>query len=330
LDYDEVLLTGTYTCTNASPAILGVGTLFLSETQIGDLILGADGLYYTVSAVLDNLNLLLTTSFSGATGPTVAGIRRRFTLNFRKVDGITEGSADLDAGDIQFFFGVFYGLDVPVFAASLVMHQGGEPVRIGDATDTVSGRVLVDPNADNLPVPLAGTVQTIKDSGFEVSQNTYDFDFAGATGGAPGVVDITQRGETGDTGPDGVGLPGPTGPAGPDGIGFNGGRNFTSTAANNHMWIPRALVDHLPLGASVSYFHTVNSTTFSINEVLWATSGLWSIENYIGGNRDIGENWWITQVTRDTPTQVTLTASTEVIGNHGVRIGVALNLAGRS
>ena len=330
LNYAETLVTGSYVCTATSAAVLGAGTFFLTEFQIGDLLLGGDGLYYVVGAITDDLNLTLTSSFGGITGPVVAGIRRRFTLLFRKVDGSTEVSAVLPAGDIQFFFGVFYGLDVPVFDASMVMHQGGEPVQIGNATDTVSGRVLIDSNADDTPVPLAGAIQTVKDSGFQVSQNTYDFNFSGASPGAPGVVNVTQRGATGNTGPAGVGAPGPVGPQGPDGIGFNGGTNFDSTAGDNHMWIKRAIVRHSLLGLNVTYFHTVSSNVYNIDEVLWATAGIWYVNDFGGGIRVEGENWRLTQVTRDTPTQVTLTAATEVTGFSGVDIGIALNIAGRT
>jgi hypothetical protein len=329
LVYGEVLLNGTYTCTNGDPNVVGVGTFFNSSTEIGDLILGPDGLYYEIASVTDDLNLVLTTNFGGATGPTSNGIRRRFTLNFRKVVGTAEEGVTLPAGDIQFFCGAFFGLDVPVFDAAMFMHQGGEPVRIGIATDTTSGRVFIDDETETSPTPLAGAIQTIKDSGFDVSKNTYDINFLGAeAGGSPGVVDVTQRGPTGNTGPDGVGAPGPAGPQGPDGVGFSGGTQHASTGGNNHMLIRRSPVDHNVLGYNVTYQHTVNGASYSIFEVLWATAGIWYILDWGGGWRTDGENWRLTQITRDTATQVTLSAATEVQGNLAVDVGICLNLAG--
>jgi hypothetical protein len=328
--YSEALLTGTYTCTVGDPNVVGVGTFFTVEAQPGDLILGADGLYYEIASITDNLNLVLTTNFGGSTGPVSNGIQRRFTLEFKKVDVNTEVTAALPAGDIQFFVGAFYGLDTPVFDSAMVMHQGGEPVRIGIATDATSGRVLIDGDTDPDPTPLIGAIQTIKDSGFEVSQNTYDINFDGAApGGSPGVVDITQRGPTGDTGPAGVGAPGPAGPQGPTGIGFNGGANHAATNTTNHMWIKRTAFDN-NVGFNVSYFHTVNGNSYNLDEVLWATAGIWYIYDYGGGNRPQGENWRLINVTRDTLQQVTLTAATETAGALAVNIGIALNLAGRT
>lgn len=330
LDYEETLLVGSYTCTSGSPGVAGVGTFFQAEVEIGDLVQGADGLYYPVASITDDLNLTLLVNFGGATGPVSNGVRRRFTLNFRKVDNVTEVDAALPAGDIRFFFGAFFGMDTPVLDTSLVMHQGGEPVRIGIATSAVSGRVLVDPLTEAEPVPLAGSIQTVKDSGFDVSRSVYDVDFDGAQlGGSPGVVDVTQRGPTGPTGPDGVGAPGPAGPQGPAGVGFNGGSQHASIAGNNHMWVKRGIVDHNALGQNVSYFHTVNTSGFSIDEILWATAGIWYIEDWGGASRDQGESWRLTQVTRDTATQVTLSAATETDGFLAVDIGIALNIAGR-
>lgn len=62
-------LTGTtMTFTNASAAVVGVATLFTTELAINDYVIGADGVWYQVLLITDNLNLTLTGLYAGTTG----------------------------------------------------------------------------------------------------------------------------------------------------------------------------------------------------------------------------------------------------------------------
>lgn len=61
-----VNLTGTLNVVNLSNAIIGVGTKFLKELSVGDLIKIA-GVDYTVDTITDNNNATLTIVYAGAT-----------------------------------------------------------------------------------------------------------------------------------------------------------------------------------------------------------------------------------------------------------------------
>lgn len=62
-------LTGTVNVTNLSAAVVGVGTTFTTDLAAGDIVQFAiqPGVSYRVLSVTNNLNLTLTTNFSGVT-----------------------------------------------------------------------------------------------------------------------------------------------------------------------------------------------------------------------------------------------------------------------
>jgi len=65
---DPVTLTGTVSVTAGTAAVVGVGTLFLSELSIGDSIVIGAGTH-AVESITNNLNLVLTTNHvAGASG----------------------------------------------------------------------------------------------------------------------------------------------------------------------------------------------------------------------------------------------------------------------
>jgi hypothetical protein len=64
--------TGTVTVTNASLAVVGVGTSWLANVASGDLFTGPNSIAYTVDAVTDNTHLALTAVYGGPTLATQA------------------------------------------------------------------------------------------------------------------------------------------------------------------------------------------------------------------------------------------------------------------
>jgi len=72
---------GTVTVTNASTAVVGVGTKFLTEVTVGDLFIRVgDNVTYEVASITDDLNLVLNANYSGVTGAGVLyTINRDFT-----------------------------------------------------------------------------------------------------------------------------------------------------------------------------------------------------------------------------------------------------------
>jgi len=80
----ELTVGTSITMTNGSPAVVGVGTLFLTELEEGDEIFLPDDEDYwfgVVDSVTDNLNLILKYDYNGDTvaAATVAS-RRRITV----------------------------------------------------------------------------------------------------------------------------------------------------------------------------------------------------------------------------------------------------------
>ena len=84
---DDILvtgaLTGTVTFTNASTAVSGSGTSFLTEVNVGSLIkLDADGTYVAVASVTDDTNLVLIDVYpdTGGGGVSTRGDATHFGL----------------------------------------------------------------------------------------------------------------------------------------------------------------------------------------------------------------------------------------------------------
>ena len=84
---DDILatgaLTGTVTFTNASTAVSGSGTAFLTEVNVGSIIkLDADDTYVAVASVTDNTNLVLIDVYpdTGGAGASTRGDATHFGL----------------------------------------------------------------------------------------------------------------------------------------------------------------------------------------------------------------------------------------------------------
>ena len=84
---DDILatgvLTGTVTFTNASTAVSGSGTAFLTEVNVGSIIkLDADGTYVVVESITDDTNLVLIDVYqdTGGEGASTRGNATHFGL----------------------------------------------------------------------------------------------------------------------------------------------------------------------------------------------------------------------------------------------------------
>src|SRR6185436_16714072 len=72
-------LTGTVTFTHGSTSVVGVGTLFLAEVNLGQQITDPEGIYLgTVASVVDNTHIVLAEVWYGPT-ESVTAYRLQYT-----------------------------------------------------------------------------------------------------------------------------------------------------------------------------------------------------------------------------------------------------------
>jgi hypothetical protein len=77
----ESSLTGTtMTFTNGSTAVVGSGTLFTTELNLDDSVLGNDGLWYRVRTITDNTHLNLDSVYAGTTGSPASKQKKRAVI----------------------------------------------------------------------------------------------------------------------------------------------------------------------------------------------------------------------------------------------------------
>jgi hypothetical protein len=212
-------LTGTLDFTNASTAVVGVGTAFLTELAVNSLIVAPDGEVYVVSVITDNFNLTLSAAYLGANATSAAATRTFTVSTFVNVAG-AETSRSIPGGTtVRFFFPAWVLLSDPTFDSTNYMLASGEAQPLPAAAVGVKGRVLLHPGTTG---GLGGAVLSVRDAGSVVGsgQPVWSIDFDGAAVSSPGVANVTAAGPTGPTGPGG-GSPGPVGPTGPVGAGFD-------------------------------------------------------------------------------------------------------------
>lgn len=227
--YLTLALTGTLTFSNVSTAVTGAGTLFTSETQVGDIIQAPDGDFYVIFSITNDLNLVLTAI--PTVGGAVSSNRRRFNLNMRKVDPAlgTEVPGSIAGGStVRFFFSAYFDLSQSIHDSTLLMFEGGEAPPLPVATVAVKGTAIMYPGQTGA---LAGAVRVL-DSGNPVGTGhpAYSLGFHSPPGqpaipGAslnisPGIADVSAAGPIGPIGLPGTG-PGPPGPPGNPGVGLN-------------------------------------------------------------------------------------------------------------
>ena len=85
-------LTGTVTFTQASDAIVGVGTKFMSELDVGGYIRATtSNVWYRIKSIEDDLSLTLTVVFTEVTETGVVGYRTRVKKGLgRNFDYLTD------------------------------------------------------------------------------------------------------------------------------------------------------------------------------------------------------------------------------------------------
>ena len=221
--YSSLVLSGTMTFTNALTTVAGVGTLFLTELQVGDLILGEDLKYYSVASIFNNTNLTLSVAYLGATFGGFVSFRRRFTLNFfSRTTGIEVAYTLAQTTNIRPFFSAWFRLDQPVFDASTFMKKVGEMPNVPSASDTVLGLVKLAVGGG-----LAGAIYQVTNGNSAIGANNFHtLNFTGVNASVVdaggGVANINVPGPPGPLGPgSAVGLQGGVGPPGLGASAFN-------------------------------------------------------------------------------------------------------------
>jgi len=333
LDAFVMVLTGVPTFSNVSTLVTGVGTLFTSEIQAGDIILAPDGEFYVVSTITDDFNLTLTTI--PTIGGPVVSTRRRFQLRVVVINpttGVEQPLALPGGTTFRFFFGAFFDLTQSIHDSTLLMFEGGEEPPLPDSAVGVRGKAQVNPLI-TYPA-LVGAVRAL-DNGNPVGTGrlAYSLGFHSPPGqpaipGAslnvtPGIANVTAAGQVGPIGPPGLG-PGPTGPVGPAGLAFNSFSTlFTASAdflAPFGGWsLGQVLTHDVVFAGSIKYLHGGIS--------------LWAIDAPSADNND---NFDITAVTITNPgglnntgrIQLTVPNETSTSGPPIGTYGLFLNAAG--
>lgn len=319
-------LTGTSMTWPAGPGLVvtGIGTVFLSEVEAGDLLQAPDGLWYEVDFVTDDLTLTmkLPTTLPGVVPPAAL---RRWSLKLLKQLGGATGELPFNVTGpvtIRPFFGGFFSLLTSVFDATLMTAEGGEAEPLPDAAVGVAGGILMH---SGLTDALAGAVQTILAAGAVIGAGkpTYSLNFSAASDGGGGVANIDATGLQGDVGAPGTGQ-GPQGPDGADGAAFD---TFSASTADSNCFLgvdfpPPPTVPPPPVQTwSVNYATTLRYLHGGIST--------WRAE---GGSVDANDEFNITNVWRSGPQGETGNVENTWSSNQGniyfTTIGLFLNGAG--
>jgi len=216
---EESTLTGTYNFLNAQKAVSITDGQAVGELEVGDTIMGVDGLYYEVGTIFSDELIELVDEYQGPNAASGGLTKRRWTLELKKISGTLEIDAEADAATtIRFIFPAFVPLETGMADQRLIHHMPGGKPPLPDATTTQRGRVLLSQsgaklgaiNIQNAGAPLVGgPFHTInfRDGGGQVIET------------GDGEVTVGEIGPTGPTGDPGI--PGAPGPTGPDGVGFD-------------------------------------------------------------------------------------------------------------
>lgn len=269
-------LSGSLTFTVATPFVTGSGTAFLTELEDGDLIEGADGVFYEVLSRTTNSALELTTAYQSQSGSINGAFRRRFTLTMVSRTSGAELLAPLDiAGTIRFFSTAWVRLDQVAANAFSVFKTRGELPLIPEATDVVSGKVLLATAGG-----LVGSIRSVRDSGVLVSNNVHTLNFVN-----PGSVIDLGGGEAAISVVGDVGLPGPTGGIGPDGVAGAAGVGFSLSNPQIQSGLSGTTS---AAGGIVTLTHTIDFTTAPtpMDRIDHLTGGI-SFVKQIRGNEQV-------------------------------------------
>jgi hypothetical protein len=321
LVFDEVELTGTaIVFNNASTVVNGTGTAFVAEVSIGDIIEDpVSGDFFEVASITSNILLNISVVFPNATTPgaTAPGVRRRFTLDARTRSGPdSETSFSMPASTVRVYFNAWTSTAVAQYDYLTELLKNSEEEPLPSATTSIAGKALV---TTGISEGRAGSVFAVQQIGAQVGPaHVHTMEFDGATLGAPGVVNVTQRGTTGLPGnPGGAGLPGPVGPVGPQGQGFT---NFNAS----NLFSESSVFDHTLLGSGALYSYT---TAMSGSQILFLTGG--NSEWYSPFIFDADDHWEITNISIVSGTTVRLNARVPVGGSPSAQVRFFLNAATR-
>ena len=147
-------ITGTWTFTNATFSVTGVGGLATSELQPGDVVLAPDGLYYTVDVINNDDDFTIIEPFAGTTGPIVSPAARRWVLTFYVNDEGVETPVSPGAGvgfpspaNIRWHYEeVFDVSDRPVRNPIYSVPSDQVAAEVPDASETVKGKAVFSVN----------------------------------------------------------------------------------------------------------------------------------------------------------------------------------------
>jgi len=280
---DEVVLPLAWGLdfTIASTTVNGTTTDFTDGTVVvGDIIEDNLSNFYRVDSIGGALVLDLDVSTPAvATSSANEKLRRRFTLEFFKSDGVGgEQAVSLAAAlNVRFYFPQWQDDGTGFYDAWPTLHQHGESEPVPVATAAIEGRARLA-----IDTALGGALYNAQDNFSPVSTtrnwHTIDWMNAGAAlSPSPGVLDVNQRGPDGDPGPTGGG------PGSPPAPGLQGDPGVGITERQLFLKSPDA--DHLALGPGATYswqggggFGGSNFLGFT-NEVIFATGGLAASEH---------------------------------------------------
>jgi len=208
--------SGTITFTNAQTAVVGVATSFQTELEVGDIIVGDDGVWYEIEAIPSQTDLELSAAYQGVTVAGVGSSYRRYTLSFFSRGTGSEAVHTLaEPVNMRFFFSAWNRVDRPAFDAIAFMHRTGERPVLGEASGTLAGRILLAAAGAK-----AGAIRTVTDDQVSVGDNFHTLNFSAdnavVTPAGTGVANVVVQGDQGPLGPGSIeGPQGPIGTAGP-------------------------------------------------------------------------------------------------------------------
>jgi len=291
----DFLLDGVLTFTNAIATVVGSGSAFTSQVNVGDLLQGADGRFYEVQAVSSATQLTLANAYQGATSGSGGLVRRRFLLRFYTLSAGTETLHTISAAaEINFTFPAYMGVNTASFDAFGFMHSPGERNPVPVATTLVPGKVELA----NAGSPYAGSI-LLQNKGTPVPGgpfHTLNFTAGSIIELSAGVLDVVVIGGTGPTGTGG-GL-GPTGAPGVDGPDLDSLASFEPDIER-------------PLGHGAVVTHNVS---FGF-DVAFLSGGISSVRD--GGFVSAGEDWILSDLSLIAPQQGSVTVENPLGGLGG-------------
>ena len=213
-----VPISGTLTFTNAQTTVLGSSTAFQTELEVGDIIVGDDGVWYEIEATPSQTELELSAAYQGVTVAGASSSYRRYTLSFFSRSTGSEAPHTLSAPvNMRFFFPAWNRTDRPAFDALAFMHRIGERPVVGLSSGTLAGRIRLAAAGAK-----AGAIRTVTDDQVAIGSNFHTLNFSAdnavITPAGTGVANVVVQGDQGPLGPGSI--EGPQGPIGIPGAGL--------------------------------------------------------------------------------------------------------------